>query len=371
MTNYKHYLATLTGLVSLSLIAVGTLSYHVDPANLYHEPPVQAGSPSAFAAKLTQSKFGLTKSKTNKLKYREIKQALARQLDNVECAVIGSSHVWQISALRPNRSLSNLCESISNLGVPGATLEDYLALSYEVLNTRNRPKTLVIGVDPWSLSFNKDARWQAYEDSHDAMIRQLKNSGIKNAMDKISAKWQLYTNLLNLEYFLLSIENIGVGSIPTLDSTEKFQKAPASFVIDKGLKDIVLLPDGGLVYGSKFLAKTINPQIKKGGAVYKLTEEKAISEDALQLFSYLVTNIAKNNITVVILMTPYHQNVWADKEAITTKALVEVETRLKILGKQQNIRILGSYNPHTIGCKPNEFFDYMHPKDSCVAKIKN
>lgn len=48
-----------------------------------------------------------------------------------------------------------------------------------------------------------------------------------------------------------------------------------------------------------------------------------------------------------------------------------IESRVKKLGKDLGVRVLGSYNPINIGCNPGEFFDDMHARVSCLAKIVN
>ena len=43
----------------------------------------------------------------------------------------------------------------------------------------------------------------------------------------------------------------------------------------------------------------------------------------------------------------------------------------KKLSKETNIKIIGSYDASSVPCDDNEFYDYMHPKDSCMKKITN
>ena len=39
------------------------------------------------------------------------------------------------------------------------------------------------------------------------------------------------------------------------------------------------------------------------------------------------------------------------------------------LSKELNVEIVGSYNPLKVGCNEYEFYDGMHPKDSCMDKV--
>ena len=50
---------------------------------------------------------------------------------------------------------------------------------------------------------------------------------------------------------------------------------------------------------------------------------------------------------------------------------VDFDKLFKKLGKDTRIQIIGSYNPLNINCQENEFFDRMHPKETCMIKITN
>ena len=50
---------------------------------------------------------------------------------------------------------------------------------------------------------------------------------------------------------------------------------------------------------------------------------------------------------------------------------LEIENEYINFAFQNNLKIIGSFNPQKIGCNKNEFFDGMHPKDSCMKKIIN
>jgi len=371
MLSYKKYLSVLFVGVSLCMTIVGSISYTVDPANIYHDSIELRNSPSAYIAKLTNSKYGLIRP-DNSWGEREIKRSFARQ-GGADCAIIGSSHLMQISSHRKNRSLTNVCKSLMNLGVFGGTLEDYIALSYELINSRQRPKTIVFGIYPWSLDFKRDPRWSSYSDSYDNMVEYLTKSYIQIFIDNIYVKWKLLINLINLEYFLLSIEGLGVQEVPIPNAPElvaSFREAPL-FDLSEGLEETVTLPDGSHVYSRKYLLKNTPPRIAIGGSNYKIKQGTQISEDAVSLFSKLIKSLNDIGIDTVLIMTPYHHNVWKDESSINTIALVEVESRVKKLGKDLGIRVLGSYNPKNIGCNPNEFFDDMHARVSCLAKIVN
>ena len=371
MSLYKTYSLSIALITTLLLCSVALINYSIDPAGIYHAENQLAEPVSVYSNAILHSNNGLILSNTL-FKERQIKQALARQANDINCAVIGSSHIMQVSLIEEHKSLNNICESLLNLGVSGGTLEDYLALSNELLIRDNPPQIIIFGVDPWSLDFQRDVRWQEYKESHDEMIAYLDNSRIRIYLNSIHSRWQLLTNLINVEYFLLSVET-WKSSDQVSDPTFEFDIEPAPlFNIDAGYKDAVILPDGSLVYSAEYIVNHTPPTVRIGGDGYKIElDAQQFSEEAIAVFFDLVQTLNDNGIQVYLLMTPYHHNVWVDEESITTKALIEVESKVIELGANLDVKVLGSFDPIKVGCSLDEFYDDMHARRSCLAKIKN
>ena len=174
-----------------------------------------------------------------------------------------------------------------------------------------------------------------------------------------------------MEYFLRSTEKINqqkMSTAKTQMSTGSSKEAPP-FDFSKGIGAEVTLPDGSFVYKKEFIENNTPPKVSVGGSTYKIKPGSQISEEAVDLFSKLIRRMNMIGINTVLFMAPYHPNVWTDKTS--TEALIEVEERVRKLGKDLNIKVLGSYNPDNIRCNPDEFYDDMHARDSCLSKITN
>jgi hypothetical protein len=77
-----------------------------------------------------------------------------------------------------------------------------------------------------------------------------------------------------------------------------------------------------------------------------------------------------HNKEVVLVLPPYYLPSY--KLTIQEKPFyLDLEAKFKKLSKETNIKIIGSYDASSIPCDDNEFYDYMHPKDSCMKKITN
>jgi hypothetical protein len=48
---------------------------------------------------------------------------------------------------------------------------------------------------------------------------------------------------------------------------------------------------------------------------------------------------------------------------------LQIEQMYKDIATRTGVQIVGSYNPAQVGCNKFEFYDGMHPKESCMKKL--
>lgn len=354
--NEKRFLfVTLFSFIVLVGLTAG-LNYAVDPAGIYHVDT--SWYENLVKAKLN-SKFGVVlPSSVDDRKYRK---ATALNFNIADCVIIGSSHIMQISSFRETKSLNSLCNNLINLGVSGATLEDYIILSSLALrnNLQNNKLKIIFGIDPWSLGFNRDIRWTNYGPEEEHIIHAM----LKDKINTISSAEKVL-NLINLQYLYETI-------------TELFNKhtdrKEISILIDPvdpehGQDNYVTLPDNSIIYSSEVLKNFSSTPIPVGGENYKsnyLEDPRAI-----EIFSTHIYRIQEFGHAVYFLMTPYAPNVFKAHKSETKAQLEHMEPVIRKLGIDLNIPVFGSFNPSLIGCSDNDFYDHMHPKASCLAKIQ-
>jgi len=364
----KSYIKNIFLFVIFVLAATALTNFIVDPGNIYPKYFSQENkiTPEAYVKKLIESKYGLLNPE-NTWNDRDIKKALAEYPINYDCAVIGSSHVKQIGSNRQNKSLTSLCSSLKNLGVSGGSLEDYLAMSNIILkNTEFLPKTVVFGIDPWSLNFGKDKRWSGYEQDYFEMKNKLSlKYPSSNLNENNESSKDLLINLFNLQYLKRSLSVISKPKIEAVTSVSKFNQ-------NTGLAHPVILPDGSLVYSYEHIDKAKN-SIKTipGKNSYKIINNFYYQDNAIKTFEKLIQHLINSKITVAFILTPYHHRVWNHTEQPIIKAFNIIEGKVHDIAKQYKIQVIGSYNPDNIGCLENEFYDGMHPMDTCLMKLEN
>ncbi len=352
---FSAYFATTTTLAFIGVITVATINYTVDPAGIYHEPD---DARYKFVSQMVASENGLL-VKNGTWNERDISITLAEYPAEVSCYVIGSSHLMQIGSSRQNKSLVNNCPKLINLGVSGASIEDYVALSGAISRSKNKPKTIVFGIDPWSLNLNRDTRWIRYKDEYTSMLEKIQNTDNNHQQEH-----SLVSNLINREYLIRSINSISTNSI----TTEKEIIAP-DFDQSIGIENQVRLPDGSMVYSKEFILNAESERIT-GINNYKIKKDHWFDDRSIQLFIQLAIHLQKK-YNIIFIMTPYHPAVWKREKQPVVTAMKIVENKVREIAKSLNVEVLGSYNPDKIGCASDEFFDAMHPKDNCLMKLEN
>ena len=345
------YLQTVLSVTAVIVGSVAILNFGVDPAELFRK----TNFGQVYAAALLDSEYGLLDP--DSLDDRDVKAAIALRASNYDCVIVGSSHVMQIGSSRKHRTFP-ACKSIANLGVAGAGLEDHIVLSYLSLSN-GKPRLLILGVDPWTFAFDKDQRWEIrYSDS---LTEALKAIGGDRAM--IVDPPSRWSNLVNAQYTKRSIEQLLRGQVTrTIVAAQRVDQ-------EAGGVSTIMLPDGSRVYSSEFIARSREQSIPVGGDPYK-TKGTLNQPKAIALYKRLLIWLQNNGVKPILLMTPYHPNVWKLDSSPNVVAMVPTEKIVIEIGSELGIPVVGSYRPDGVNCEPEEFFDFMHPTDKCVAKLK-
>lgn len=359
-----YYRCLLATALAILVFAAG-FNFIADPAGVYQQDRNRAHA-IKYADALIQSEYGLWWLE-NSFEDREIKKALAKYSSHSECVVIGSSHVMQVGSARKTNSLVKECASILNLGVSGASIEDHFALVYLSLKS-GHPKKIVLGIDPWTFTFGKDQRWayysEDYQQARQAVLGDRSLVGKNENNDTLRSKLR---NLLSLEYTLRSVRKAAGGF--KHESDRYTAKAAPNLEEMVGGEHPVLLRDGSMLYSAKYLVQVNTQPIPLGGTVYK-TEGVLNDLDAINAYISLLRWIKKQRVEPILLLTPYHQNVWAAADSQNTRALKATEPIVRQLANDLGLTVVGSYNPDSASCLSSEFLDFMHPNADCMARLE-
>lgn len=345
-----NYIFTVLSTAAVLVASVAVLNWTIDPAGLFRKTSFG----QLYAKELVASAHGLVAPIS--LDEREFKTELAKYSGQYDCVVVGSSHVMQIGSARRHRSFPT-CVSILNLGVSGAGLEDHVFLSWLSL-TAGKPRALILGVDPWTLAFGKDQRWKVrYAEQYP--IARLAIDRKETANGDSANRW---SSLVSAQYTKRSFELLLRSEVtPSIDVARSVDE-------NMGDKMPITLPDGSHVYSAEFVASSKLAKIPAGGVTYG-TDGVINDLRAIDLYRRLIMWVKERGVKPVLLMTPYHQNVWMLEASPNVKAMVATEKIVKKMGSDLNVSVVGSFQPDIAECLPDEFYDFMHPMPSCVARL--
>jgi hypothetical protein len=344
------------------LVFAASINFIVDPAGVYRP---DRDSATKFAATLIQAENGLW-WQDESFSDRAIKMSLAKYSNQYECVVIGSSHVMQVGSARKINSLVNICSSILNLGVSGASIEDQFALAYLALKD-GHPKKIVLGVDLWTFAFGKDHRWSFYSDDYLQARRNVFGGTSLITSEEPSGSLQSkLRNLLSLEYTIKSFRK-AIGDFTHGSDRHLAILAPKTG--ESGGAHAALLRDGSLLYSGSYIEQAKGKPIALGGELYG-TDGILNDPGAINAYRALLLWIKSKGVEPILLLTPYHQNVWKAANSKNTLALKATEPIVLQIASDLGIAVLGSYNPEAVGCLSTEFFDFMHPTADCLSKLE-
>lgn len=346
-----NYILVVLGTTAVLMGSAVALNWTIDPAGIFRRDPVAR----QYAAELVKSEHGLVFP--HALDDREVKAELAKKSGQYDCVIIGSSRVLQLGLTRKHRSFPR-CRSILNLGVSGAGIEDHIAISWLALSA-GRPRKLILGVDPWTFAFGKNFNWKIrYEEEYQIAANEI--SGKSMPKSDPASRW---SDLLSARYTQRSLYLL-LGS----REHDPIEKITAAVDEDIGYKFQIMLPDGSMVPSAESIAAAAIERPPLGGATY-LTNGAINTTQAVELYQQLIVWIRHKGVKPILLMPPYHQNVWMLQASPNYRAMVATEAIVRKMGRELDVPVIGSFQPSHVGCSPDDFYDFMHPKASCVANF--
>ena len=274
-----------------------------------------------------------------------MKQRVIQENYKPQSLIVGSSRIMQLTNHQGT-------SKILNLAVSGATIEDQITIIEMALEKFN-PNKILLGADPWLFNKNNNQeRWKSLSREYKLALNNIellkkKNKILEINSDKIN--YHIYEDILKNIYQFLNIRNLNINlEESNVDKTEK----------------AIILKNGKRVYGKR----DIPDKIKEKIVTYSMTNYE-FSENNFKLYKKFINYLIQvHNKKIVLVLSPYTQESY--KLSIKKIPFYSIsESKFRQLGKELKIEIIGSYNPSNTSCKQEDFYDSMHPKDSCMKKL--
>ena len=302
------------------------------------------GSEYELAKKLSENEFVYFENMDER---KFIEGRLIYPLKKVGSVIVGSSRVMQINS-------NMFADEILNLAVSGASVEDDIAFALEAVAKLN-VESVYIAADPWLLNtFAKQTRYQTVSSLYEYWIERASNNKplisyfSSDKLNRIDASHHSIFKIVRRKLYLQE------KLIPQDDSVEAHNKKAY---------------DGRHIYNETF---TNNPRTSSqfsSALNYAMTqfEYDTYSEKKLKI---LVKYLQSLGVKVNLILVPYMPALFRMMEE-EKPIFLDIENQFRRFADENNIGIVGSYDPTSMGCQIEDFYDPMHPKSSCLQKLFN
>jgi hypothetical protein len=280
----------------------------------------------------------------------------------------GSSRVMQLTGALAGVEPT----AFYNLGMSGATVEDYIGL-WEILRRQGKiPERAIFSIDPWI--FNADVeqvRWRALSREIDAFAE---GRGRWAAVDVALAGWSRAKELVSYEVLRDSTRRLrralrgrpaakaGAGDAPIV---------PEQAVADRQ----ALRADGSLIYDGAFQRRS-PLEVQEDTVRWAATNGPGLARlrwngERLRLLETLWRDLRARGVRIVAYLPPYHPAAWRaiDGDARQREALDQVRAAIAGLAAKLDIPFRDFADPASIPCAADEFFDGQHARPSCLQKL--
>lgn len=301
------------------------------------------GNEYKLAKQLSENKFVYFENLDDR---KFIEGRLMYPLKKIDSIVIGSSRTMQIDS-------KILEEPMFNLSVSGASIEDDIAFSLEAVAKLN-VKNVYISADPWLLNtYDNQNRYKSVANLYEYWLEQAySNSASKAYLSEETIKKKENSN----NYILSSIRKklyFQKLHIPQESNVEAIAKKTY---------------DGLHIYSKSYEKNLRNISLRFPKLLdYSMTPFE-YDERSKEKLETLVKYLQNFGVNITLVLSPYHPDLFKMMK-LDKPIFLDIENWFKKFGKKNNINVIGSYNPATINCQKEEFYDGMHPKISCMKKL--
>lgn len=307
-------------LVLVPVILMAGFNLWVDPQMLFNKRPLQRV--------VGELKVGKVAECYSDFDTREFRRLLvkSRKGQCFDVIVLGSSRAMTING----EALP--AKSILNLAVPGASLEDLLAL-WMLAEENVDYDTVLLALDPWILNpEHGDIRWKTLAPNWKAALDKL---DLQVQPEAQSGLWQAKAKeIFSPLYFR--------------DSVVSLRESKKSIL---GVQE-----DGSILY------RTPPPTFQQSkGQIYKLSPFPNIDEHYLGYLKAWLETLQASGKRVVVWFPPFRPDTYGRlRKESDYRVFRQSEASLRQLCEKLGLQTLGSYDPESQCFSNEDFWDGIH-----------
>lgn len=302
------------------------------------------GGEYRLAEQLSQNDFVYFENQDER---KFVEGRLLYPLDTVKSIVVGSSRVMQINS-------RIMGEDIQSLTVSGASMEDNIAFGLEAL-PKLKYENIFISADPWLINVYDDQnRYMSVGELLSFWLRQIeKNNAPRQFLNSKIQRGIHYDSYHPFVSFRNLIRPDNSSRIPRDNKIEPYAKKAY---------------DGSHIYSESYANNIHNIELGFNSILNYAMDDFDYDKRSIELLEKFVWYLKKNGVSVHLVLAPYHPKLY--QMMLTQKPVfIEIEQWYRDFAYKNKVRIIGSYDGHAVGCKEDEFYDGMHPAESCMEKL--
>ena len=277
---------------------------------------------------------------------RILKKKYAESYKNreIDYLILGSSRLMTISTEAVKGA------SILNLAIPGAKIEDLIAIYQVSKDNHITTHNVIIGIDPLLFNANYGGDWWKSIAEYYYEFSNIQNFVNYN---------KITDRIFSIDYFRRAINSI-----------QNMENVDTSLFYTENYINIgyTRRKDGSIYYPKNFREKELD-EVNNVAIDFDIHEYAfdSLSAERIHKIEELIDSIQKDGSNIIILCCPYHPVMY---HRISQRRCVQnTILYLNKLVEKKQIIMIGHYNPQTIGFSANDFYDATHIKKESMDTL--
>lgn len=250
--------------------------------------------------------------------------------------------------------------NVVNNSVSSSRLIHYFSVLGQYMGRGLKPLRVLIGVDPWIFKNEKIIIWPMEAGAINLASHLNINKAQLGFDDDFN--WTSYFSG-NKAYNIIfkSINNTSCNDLIAIHN-ENTPCAMRRF-------------DGSLKYPYEMITRSkddVTADVKQTarGRMHSYDGFNKLDPIRLDQLRQLLVYLKSEKIHVDIFLAPYHPLVETYQSGKRDWILTqEAEKSVRKIAKDLSISVMGSYSASIAGCDDSEFYDDIHPRESCLSRI--
>jgi hypothetical protein len=134
-----------------------------------------------------------------------------------------------------------------------------------------------------------------------------------------------------------------------------------------------LLPDGSIVWSKKHMALFTQERSFKETMDFverRRNDPPKVDQQGVDAFERVLQFLKEKGVEVTLVKPPFNPIYYDAVQQGTYKdGLTRIENLIQEIADRHGLKVIGSYNPHDVGCVKEMYIDAEHSNKSCLAKV--